>query len=233
MKMEKSGLMEKELPLSSLVFPPQDLRFYRSREFIFLLANDIKANGLKVPPIVTHQNGFYLILDGVNRVKAVKLLKWKSIRCDIVSNLSDPDKIILGLSVNYFRSSHDPMGFVSAFDRLRKMGLKQKDIAKRFQMSKGHVSKLLSLTKLSPEDQLKLAKNEISIEEAYFRVKKPRDPDLMEKLNIKYECSGCHRKTDFSQIIEARLCLDCEAKLKDLIKKERERLKRERGQTGL
>ena len=226
--------MEKTIPLSQIDLSHFDLRYYRSKEFTVALSHDISKHGLLIPIVVTPTGKRYLVVDGVNRLSAIRLLKWKEVKCDVWENKTEAQRLMLALKVNYFRQSHDIMGVARIFKSLtEKYKVKQRDIAKEFNMSKSYVSKLISFNRLPEDKKLALSRGELDMRTAYDLVRKKRSPELMEKLNIKYPCDGCHGKFDLSQIVQGNLCLDCQKLLADFIKKQKEKLKRERSQTGL
>lgn len=227
--------MEKEIPLSQIVLPTQELRFYRSPEFLRLLTNDIRKEGMLVLPIVTPiSENQYELLDGVNRIKCAQKLKWETVKCTVLSEgKTDIDKVIYGLKVNIFRKSHDVMGIVRVFSYLKSKGMKQKDIAQRFGMSKGYVSQIISLTKLPIDKKNQVAKGQISLRDAYLIVRQRRDPSLMEKLNIQYKCDVCKSKVSFSERELVALCSECRSKLEKSLRQERDRQSHEREQKEL
>lgn len=226
--------MLKNIPLSKITLPPYDLRFYRSKEAFSLFCSDIEKSGMLVKPIVRETNGKYEVLDGWNRLRCAKKLGWKTVLCDVLTGETDEvSRIIIGLKVNMFRFSHDVIGVAQAFQRLRKLGLKQIQISRIFGFSKGHVSKLLSLNKLPPDKKLEVAKGQLNIEQAYQLVRKKRNPELMEKLNIKYKCGVCGSKVDLSQCEIINLCFDCRSDLEKLIRDRKEKMEREKGQRWL
>jgi len=215
--------MEKEISIDLIDLPSYDLRFYRSSEFFELLCSDISKEGILVKPIVTPVNGRFQVIDGVNRVKCAQKLGWKTVTCAILAIDENLDKLILGLKTNLFRKTHDIMGIVNVFSYLRDNGMKQKEISKRFNVSKSYVSKLLSLTRLSSNDKLRLAKGQITVPHAYQMVKRKRNPELMEKLGIKYRCDTCNSQVSFHERELVSLCSSCRSKLEKMLRRERKK----------
>ena len=187
-----------------------------------------------VPPIVERgDNNRFKLIDGVNRVHCAKKLGWTTIRVSIFNSSNEIDRVLIGLKVNINRSSHDPMGFARAILHLKKLGLKQKDIAQRLGFTKGHISKLMSLNKLEPQDKLALAKGQLTIPQAYRLVRKPRDRELLERLGVQGKCDFCHSKVDFRNRELCQICVDCSGKLASLLLSERKKRDREDSQRAL
>ena len=223
-----------EISIDLIDFPSFDVRYFRDPAFLRLLCSDIAREGMLVKPILrSKSNGRFEVIDGINRLSCAKRLGWKSVSCDVVESRDDAESIILGLKINMRRRSHDVVGICESFKRLRELGMKQVEIAKRFGFTKGHVSKLLALTKLSPEDKLRLSKNQLSIPQAYSIVKKRRDPELMEHLKIQYACELCHGKVSFGSIELLQICSECKRKLTELLAKEQLKRKHDKAQTEL
>jgi len=226
--------VEKTIALAHLVLPTHDLRFYRSPQFLKVLCDDIKKEGMLVKPLVTPiSDNHYQVVDGVNRIICAKKLGWETVKCDVVEVRNDKDIMVLGLKINLFRKSHDIMGTVTVLSRLKEKGMKQKDLVKRFGLSKGYVSKLLALTKLPTREKLALAKGQITVSQAYQMVKPKRSHSLMEKLGIEYKCDTCHSKVSFRERELIALCSECRSKLETVLRQERDRLSHEREQTEL
>lgn len=227
--------MEKEISLDLIVVSEFDLRYYRSQGFFNLFCSDIEKSGMLVKPIVQelpNKKNHFLLVDGVNRVRCAKKLGWSTIVCDVVTPKTEIESIITGLKVNLKRSNHDPMGISRAFKRLKELGMKQKDIAQQFGYSKAQVSKLLALNNLSPSDKLRLARGELSIPSAYEKVKKNRDPSLMEHLGIEYHCEMCSGEITVDEYINSSkiVCCECDRKLKRLLSSEKRKLENSKSQ---
>lgn len=217
--------MEKEVPLDLIDVSPFDVRFYRSMTFFKTLCDDVQKEGVLVKPILQElPNGRYRVLDGVTRILALRKLGKKSVVTDVVpANPDERETLIQSLKVNLRRASQDPVGVSEVFKRLTALGMKQKEIGRRFGFSKGHVSKLISITNLSTAQKLDLAKGKMSIPQAYNLVKTRRNPDLMRELNIKQKCSMCDSACDYGQIELLQLCSECRGKLARALEQESEK----------
>lgn len=230
--------MEKEIPLSLIDLPDFDLRFYRDQDFFQLFCKDIEKSGIHVKPIVRKHNNRYEVIDGVNRIKCVKKLKWETVICDVQDIPDETESLIMGLKLNLFRNPHDRMGVCNVCSRLHELGMKQIEIAKRFRFSKGYISKLVKISKkLDPYHKLELAKGRINIAQAYTYVKTTRNPDLMAKLErngkIEFKCDVCNSSVPFHGRELVQLCHECKRKLQALIRKEQEKYDPDKSQERL
>jgi ParB family chromosome partitioning protein len=218
-----------EIPISLIEEPSKDLRAFRDPSFAEALRKDIEKEGILVYPIVRRMpNGRYQLIDGVTRIRELKRLGKDKVTCD-VRECNDKEALIMGLKVGLKRLSQDPMGLAKSFKRLKddhKMRLK--DIADRFGFSRGYVSKLMALNKLTPEDQKALAQGKLNIEYAYRLVSRKLSSKTKELLEqSESECEACHSKKPFYQVETLRLCGSCKALLMRLIaEQERESEKR-------
>jgi len=217
-----------ELPISLIDEPSKDLRAWRDPAFAEALRKDIVREGILVNPIVRRKaNGRYEIIDGITRLRQLRKLGKDKVACD-VREYDDKEALIVGLKVGMKRLSQDPMGLARALKRLKDdYGMRAKDIADRFGFSKGYVSKLLALNKLTPTDQEALAKGKINIEYAYRLVSRKlgSKAEWMEQSESK--CEACHSEKPFYQLETLRLCGSCKALLMRLIgEQEREAEKR-------
>lgn len=148
------------------------------------LAESVKQNGLLQPVLVRRKgDGFFELIAGERRLRAVKLAGMKSIPA-IVRNSSDGQAMELALVENLQRKDLNPMEAARAYHRLlQEFGFTQDTVAQRIGkdrssianiarllnlpneiqqlvesglLSTGHAKVILGLTK--PEAQLKLAK---------------------------------------------------------------------------
>lgn len=229
--------MERDISLSLIDLPDFDLRYYRDAHFFELFCKDIQKSGIHINPVVRKHNNRYQVVDGVNRIKCAKKLKWEKVTCDVLDG-SDTEMLILGLKLNLLRTSHDRTGVANVCNRLHKLGMKQIEIAEKFKFSKGHVSKLIKISeKLDGFHKLELAKGRITINQAYAFVKQTRDPDLMAKLEkkggIEYRCDVCNSIVSYLSLERIELCHGCLSKLQALLRKEQEQYDPDKSQKRL
>lgn len=225
--------MEQEIPLDQIEISDFDVRFYRSREFFRSLCEDIEREGVLVKPIVQKLNSHFIVLDGVTRILCVKKLGWKTIKCDVLDVKDGVESLILALKINLKRTSQDPIGVSETFNRLVSLGVRQKEIARRFGFSKSYVSKLIAIHNLSHDQKLELCKGKLSIPQAYALTKARKDPDLMQRLGVKAKCDFCHSHVDYSQVQTLQICSECERKLTTVLRSEEKRSERKEQQKEL
>jgi len=215
--------MGTEISLDLIDLPEFDVRYYRSTAFFKRFCQDIEKEGVLVTPILQQlPNGRYRVLDGVTRILALRKLGKKSVVSDVISEIDERTTLIQSLKINLNRSSQDPVGVSEMFKRLTTLGMKQKEIAQRFGFTKGHVSKLIAISKLSSSQKFDLANGRMNISTAYNLIKTRRNPDLMRELKIKQKCTVCDSACDYGEIELVQLCAECRSILTRALEHERE-----------
>lgn len=200
-----------------------DLRAYRDDAFEDVLKRDLEMEGQVIPILVRElNNGRYEALD-LTRFRLLKQLGYKQVDCKIL-RISEQQAIITSLKMNLLRKSHDAMGVARTLKLLHdKHKMRVVDLALAFHFSKGHVSKLLKLNKLSLEDQDRLAHGELTIGQAYALVRGKPIPERI-KRETSRKCRFCLRELPFEEIELTVMCRECRALLAlALEKKARER----------
>lgn len=93
------------------------------------LADDIKANGLINPPVVTPENdGTFTLLTGERRLRAMRSLGYKQIEVRTWSSLSDEQKLNIEISENEVRKDFSKAERIEYARRLEKVeSLKAKE----------------------------------------------------------------------------------------------------------
>lgn len=199
----------------------RDLRAYRDESFEEILRRDIEANGQVIPILVRAlANGHFEALD-LTRFRIVRELGYERVDCKIL-RISEKDAIITSLKMNLLRKSHDVLGVVKTLTLLRdKYKMRVIDLAVAFHFSKGHVSKLLKLNKLSLEDQDALARGELTIEQGYARVlgKITPLPECVERGTRACGCCGQHKP--FEEVETTAMCRSCRFLLAESLEKQR------------
>lgn len=118
------------------------------------LAQSLREIGQQSPILVKPQNqdGKYVILQGERRWRAAKLAGLTEIDAIILDkDVSERDRILGQLTENLQRDDMKPLEIAFAFEELRDLGLKQKEIAQHLGLTKSYVSLYLSLTKIPAE----------------------------------------------------------------------------------
>lgn len=93
------------------------------------LADDIKANGLINPPVVTPENdGTFMLLTGERRLRAMRSLGYKQIEVRTWSSLSDEQKLNIEISENEVRKDFSKAERIEYARRLERVeSLKAKE----------------------------------------------------------------------------------------------------------
>jgi ParB/RepB/Spo0J family partition protein len=158
----------REIPVDLIDEPPEDLRFFRDEAFAELMKQDLELEGQIIPIEVRPlNNGRYQIIDGVTRFRELVSLGERRVLC-VVRDVDDLDAVVIGLKLNIRRKTHDFMGLAKAFKLLHdRFKMRYVDIARRFNMSKSWITKIMALNDLPLEYQEMLARGDLSVEEGY------------------------------------------------------------------
>jgi len=143
------------------------------------LAADIKANGLLslicVRPI---GNGKYRLIHGERRFRAILVLGWTEIRCEVKTGLTEAQIHDIQLSENLERSDLTCIELGREFDRRLKedSSLKVEDLANSIHRSRAYVWQRLNLLRLSPQIQQKILEQKIDMTKALLLLQYIPDP---------------------------------------------------------
>jgi ParB/RepB/Spo0J family partition protein len=114
------------------------------------LVKSLHENGLILPIAVRfiREDGAYQVIDGHRRFAAAKELGWGFIEANVISQDGDVEAATLSLVANIERLPLHPVDQFEAFAKLRDAGLKEKDIARKFAISKKQVKQAMALGNL-------------------------------------------------------------------------------------
>jgi len=205
----------KEIPIEQIVEPKRDSRFYRDEQWELYLTEDLSVEGMRIPILVRPiENDKFEIVEGISRFRALKRGDVITVRCD-VQDINDTDALILRIKMNTMRKHACYVAMAQDFAELRAKKWRITDIAQRFHIGKSWVVKILSLSKLSEEDKLRVAKNEMSVTDAY---NSQRRFNLKEnEAQVKCDCCDKHEKA--SLVSRRNLCMRCDALLQQAHKR--------------
>lgn len=211
----------KNLPLDKLIDPRIDLRFIRSPSFKARIRRSLTSLGIIEPLKVRVRDGLYEIIDGKTRKEdLVELGYIGSIPC-LVTSCTDDEALTLQCVLAMIRRNLDPIGFSRYVKIEHDKGKTLAQIGEPFHLKKAQVSKYLALNKLSEEDKLRVARRQISIDDAYAIVKKVRV--IPEWLKPKSKpCPHCGELIDDVFHARTTLCPACVERLQEAIKRERQ-----------
>jgi len=153
------------------------------------LAEDIERNGQLKPILVRphpSKPGFYQVVDGEHRVRALKLLGRASVRAE-VRQLSDADAFFLAMRVNELHGKR-LSELEEGMHMLRlnvELGLTEGEIAERFGRSQPWVSSRMRIARNMSQDLRDYyARNKISVVHAREIVELPKEaqPEVVKKV---------------------------------------------------
>jgi ParB family chromosome partitioning protein len=169
--------------------PPYSIR--NDTDNIEELASSIQANGLLQPIIVRPKGKFFELVAGGRRLKACKLLGWRTIPC-IVIEMSDKEAFEVSLIENIQRKSMDPIEEAIAFKKyVEEYGWGTiTELAKKIHKSPSYVSKRIQLLNLPKEviEQIIKKKRNPSIAEELLSLDEPKEQikvsEIVSELNL-------------------------------------------------
>jgi len=145
-----------EIPLDQLVVSRCNVRRHVDPETIKKLAEDIRRNGLHEPLIVREEDGKYGVYIGGRRLRAIRMIRerWPEdfkknfpegkIPC-ILKQVDDKDAILASLSENYHKASLTQDEYGYAIDRLKELGVSEREIEERVRMSLDEIERALNI----------------------------------------------------------------------------------------
>jgi ParB family chromosome partitioning protein len=197
-----------DIEISKLIHNPFQPRIEMGSNELSELVQSIEKNGLLQPILVTpNHNGKYTILAGHRRAEAFKILGKEKIPCMLKNDVSRQDMAVFAIAENAVRVDLNPIEFAISIRHLLDEGVveSQNKLAENIGLSKGHVSKLMSILKL-PADIIKIIKednynivyilsilNKVApekIEEAYKEIKYLARDEAENVLKTKYLSKG-------------------------------------------
>jgi ParB-like chromosome segregation protein Spo0J len=214
----------KSVPLEKLLNPKTDLRYVRSPSFKARVRSSLLNLGI-IEPLKTRAlgNGYYELLDGITRREDLTSLGFKGAVPCLVTECNDDDALTYQCVYAFTRKILDPMGLARYIKLMHDRGLTLARIGKNFNMKKAQVSKYLALNKLLPEDKLRVANRELSIDDAYYMVRKHRMPPswLQERIPKPKPCPFCGERVEETFMSKTLLCPACVERLQEAITRER------------
>jgi len=152
-----------EINLNDLVPNPFQPRININMQSLNELISSIEQNGLMQPIVITEikENGKHTIVAGHRRYEAFKIMGKSKIDALIKKDLADQDLAILSLTENLMRENLHPIENAIAIKNILDNGIveSQNKLAEYVGLSKGYVSKLMSILKL-PTNVIQKIKDE-------------------------------------------------------------------------
>lgn len=155
-----------EIEISKLSQNPFQPRIEIETNELSELVLSIEKNGLLQPILVTYnEKGGYTILAGHRRVEAFKILGKEKIPGMLKKNVSRQDMAVFAIAENAIRVDLNPIEFALSLQHLLNEGVveSQNKLAEHIGLSKGHVSKLMSILKLPNDIIIRVKEDKYSI----------------------------------------------------------------------
>lgn len=208
---------EEILPLSSIeLSKDNDFALNDTPEEIQELAESIRINGLMHPLVINRVDGVNRLISGERRCKALWILGYDNIRCTVYNDISYAAEIRMLYEANLKSRSYTAAEKLQFYEKLKNILLEQKEKGEYEGPIQMGVAKLMGITdrqarkydrisqNLGEEDKQRLSQGQISVNEAYEKVKEP-PLQQGEKRNIGIETgTGSGFSKDMSGSTDAR-----------------------------
>lgn len=145
-----------EIDVADVIPNPQQPRVDFSEVELRSLANSMKENGLLSPIIVEKWIEKYILIDGERRLRAARLLGWRTIQAIArppMNGDGQKERSVLALVANLQRANLNPIEEAHAFEKLSELGLSNNTIAHRLGISSARVASRRGLLQLEEEIQ--------------------------------------------------------------------------------
>lgn len=216
-----------DIEVAKLVQNPFQPRIEIEANELSELVQSIEKNGLLQPILVTqNKDATYTILAGHRRAEAFKVLGREKIPSMLKNSVSKQDMAVFAMAENAVRVDLNPIEFALSMQHLLNQGIaeSQNKLAEHIGLSKGHVSKLMSILKLPSEIIERVKKDRYSIVSVLSMLNKVSQNQIQEA----YEEIKTLSRDDAEEILKSKY-LSSEKKLKLLptfgIKRTKERIK--------
>lgn len=158
-----------DINLEELVPDPMQPRKSLSEREMRELVESLKLHGQIVPAIVVKEDERRLVVDGWRRWQACKLAGLTSLRCCLLDKHPTASELLtMQIVVNCTRSDLTLYERFEAYQRLAQLEkLTNAELATRLSVTKGTVTRVLSIGSLAPEVQALVRDGKISSVNAY------------------------------------------------------------------
>lgn len=141
-----------EIPVSLIMPNPDQPRKSFDEGSIRELAASIEQTGLIQPLIVRERGDSYELIAGERRLRAVRLLGWRQVKCIINETLREDDAAIMAITENLQREDLHFFEEADCYSQLLKCrGMTQEELALRIGKSQSYIANKLRLLKLEPQ----------------------------------------------------------------------------------
>jgi ParB family chromosome partitioning protein len=181
-----------ELDVGSLLPNPYQPRL---NEEVEELKASIKECGLIAPIAVALIEGRYIVVGGHRRLKAFRELGYKTIRCNLLENVSDRSLQTLAIVENLQRQDLHPIELAIAVDNALNSGISRAELMQSLGKNDSFISKCLGILKLSPLilDDMQKNKRKVGLE-ILVELQGLKDEDVQWELYQKYITGGISKE---------------------------------------
>lgn len=157
-----AGALE-EIPVSLIIPNPDQPRRSFDETSLRELAASIEQTGLIQPLLVRERGDHYEVIAGERRLRAVRLLGWRQVKCIISGDLREDDPAIMAVTENLQREDLHFLEEADCYAQLLKCrGLTQEELARRIGKSQSYIANKLRLLKLEPEIRERIASSRLT-----------------------------------------------------------------------
>jgi len=153
-----SRIEKKEItvPIEKLEKAPENPRKFYDKKELKRLVEEIKKLGDYTPLEVRYdkERDKYLVLRGSRRLKALKELGVKKVKCTLYEVPNERAGIKIIASKDTTRQDHTTIEWILFAKRMKDNGFKEKEIAERLQVSRQTVSEMIQVSEKLPNDIL-------------------------------------------------------------------------------
>lgn len=143
-----------------LLYVGEDIRLDEDQEDLLDLSVSVKNLGILQPLIVRKRGKNFEVVSGRRRLSAARIVNLEKVPC-IIRKLNDTQSFDVTLAENLHRRELSWIEVALAYDRMRKRGLNQTQIAVAVGKSQTQVSHVLKLLNCSAEIQARVQRREI------------------------------------------------------------------------
>jgi ParB family chromosome partitioning protein len=157
------------LPIEKVLTDPHNPRTDITKDSLSGLVASIKVHSVKVPLIAYLCGEEVILTDGHRRLEAARIAGLREVPVIVLPNKpSEAEMLSAQLTINGHRQGLNPLDEYAAFMRLMQLkGYSPSDLAAALAIGGPEVTRVLSLGKLSPEEQRLVRDGKISKSAAY------------------------------------------------------------------
>lgn len=165
-----------ELPVALIVPNPDQPRQSFDETSIDELAASIESVGLIQPLIVQRQGDVYELIAGERRLRAVRSLGWRHVRCIVRGDLERGDPALMAVIENLQREDLNYFEEAECFEQLlKRRSVTQEELGSLLGKSQSYIANKLRLLKLEPSMRKEISAAGLSERHARELLRLPTD----------------------------------------------------------